>query len=54
MDLSRLGPGVLVAPHPEDRPLFIMDLAMPRDVDPSVHEMDGVFVYDLDALQAMR
>jgi glutamyl-tRNA reductase len=36
-----------------DRPLFIIDLAMPRDVDPSVHEMDGVYVYDLDSLQAI-
>jgi glutamyl-tRNA reductase len=27
-----------------DRPLFIIDLAMPRDVDPAVHEMDGVYV----------
>jgi glutamyl-tRNA reductase len=36
-----------------DRPLFIIDLAMPRDVDPTVHEMDGVYVYDLDSLQAI-
>src|ERR1700722_8501735 len=36
-----------------DRPLFIIDLAMPRDVDPAVHEMDGIYVYDLDSLQAI-
>jgi glutamyl-tRNA reductase len=36
-----------------DRPLFIIDLAMPRDVDPSVHDMDGVYVYDLDSLRAI-
>src|ERR1700733_7127120 len=36
-----------------DRPLFIIDLAMPRDVDPAVHEMDGVYVYDLDSLRAI-
>src|ERR1700731_3914295 len=36
-----------------DRPLFIIDLAMPRDVDPAVHELDGVYVYDLDSLQAI-
>ncbi len=36
-----------------DRPLFIIDLAMPRDVDPAVHEMDGVYVYDLDSLQTI-
>jgi glutamyl-tRNA reductase len=36
-----------------DRPLFIIDLAMPRDVDPAVHDMDGVYVYDLDSLRAI-
>src|SRR6202040_3206543 len=36
-----------------DRPLFIIDLAMPRDVDPAVNEMDGVYVYDLDSLQSI-
>jgi glutamyl-tRNA reductase len=36
-----------------DRPLFIIDLAMPRDVDPDVYELDGVYVYDLDSLQAI-
>ena len=36
-----------------ERPLFIIDLAIPRDVDPVVHEMDGVYVYDLDSLQAI-
>jgi glutamyl-tRNA reductase len=36
-----------------DRPLFIIDLAMPRDVDPAVHNLDGVYVYDLDSLQAI-
>jgi glutamyl-tRNA reductase len=36
-----------------DRPLFIIDLAMPRDVDPAVHDLDGVYVYDLDSLRAI-
>lgn len=36
-----------------DRPLFIIDLAIPRDVDPAVHELDGVYVYDLDSLQSI-
>jgi glutamyl-tRNA reductase len=35
------------------RPLFIIDLAIPRDVDPAVHLLDGVFVYDLDSLQVI-
>jgi len=36
-----------------DRPLFIIDLAIPRDVEPTVHELDDVYVYDLDSLQAI-
>jgi glutamyl-tRNA reductase len=33
------------------RPLFIIDIAVPRDVDPRVGSMDNVFVYDVDDLQ---
>jgi glutamyl-tRNA reductase len=36
-----------------DRPLFIIDLAMPRDVEPEVHRLDGVYVYDLDSLRVI-
>jgi glutamyl-tRNA reductase len=32
------------------RPLFFIDLAMPRDVDAAVAEIDNVFVYNLDDL----
>ena len=35
------------------RPLFMIDLAMPRDIDPAVHKLDGVHLYDLDSLQSM-
>jgi glutamyl-tRNA reductase len=34
------------------RPLFIIDLAMPRDIDPAVRKLDGVYLYDLDSLQS--
>lgn len=34
-----------------DRPLFVIDLAVPRDVTPDVNEIDGVFLYDIDSLQ---
>jgi glutamyl-tRNA reductase len=34
-----------------DRPLFLIDLAIPRDVEPEVHDLEGAYVYDLDALQ---
>jgi len=36
-----------------DRPLCILDIAMPRDVDPSVGELENVFLYNLDDLQAV-
>jgi glutamyl-tRNA reductase len=34
-------------------PLFIIDIAVPRDVDPKVNEIEGVYLYDIDALQAI-
>ena len=36
-----------------DRPLFIIDIAVPRDVDPNVNELDGVYLYDIDSLQSI-
>ncbi len=36
-----------------DRPLCILDIALPRDVDPSVAELDNVYLYDLDDLRSV-
>jgi glutamyl-tRNA reductase len=36
-----------------DRPLCILDIALPRDVDPSVGELANVFLYNLDDLQSV-
>jgi glutamyl-tRNA reductase len=36
-----------------DRPLFIIDLAVPRDIDPGAHGLDGVYYYDIDALRVI-
>ena len=36
-----------------NRPMFFIDIAVPRDVDPSMGELEGVFVYDIDDLQAV-
>jgi glutamyl-tRNA reductase len=33
------------------RPLFLIDIAVPRDVDPRVENMDNVFLFDIDDLQ---
>ena len=35
------------------RPLLLVDLAVPRDVDPTFAAIDGCFVYDLDDLEAI-
>jgi glutamyl-tRNA reductase len=59
--------GSTAAPHPvltadqlapimrtrADRPLFCIDLAVPRDIDPAVNAIDGVYLYDIDSLQAI-
>jgi len=34
-----------------NRPLFMIDLAMPRDIDSAVQKLDGIYLYDLDSLQ---
>jgi glutamyl-tRNA reductase len=36
-----------------DRPLCILDLAVPRDVEPAVGQLENVFLYDIDDLQAV-
>jgi glutamyl-tRNA reductase len=35
----------------KNRPMFLIDIAVPRNIDPSVNELDNVFVYDIDDLQ---
>src|SRR5690606_24526359 len=35
------------------RPLFIVDLAVPRDVDPAVAHLDDVFLYNVDDLRGI-
>ena len=36
----------------DGRPLLLIDIAVPRDVDPDVREIDGVHLYDIDDLQS--
>jgi glutamyl-tRNA reductase len=35
----------------KNRPMFFIDIAVPRDVDPEMNKVDGIFVYDIDDLQ---
>jgi glutamyl-tRNA reductase len=55
---STSSPGhVLDAPTVErarrGRQLLLIDLAVPRDLDPAIHDLDGCFLYDIDDLQAI-
>ena len=34
-----------------NKPMFFIDIAVPRDVDPEMNKLDGIFVYDIDDLQ---
>lgn len=34
-----------------NRSLFLIDLAVPRDIEPSVNQIDNIYLYDLDDLQ---
>ena len=36
-----------------NRPMFFIDIAVPRDVDPEMGKLEGLFVYDIDDLQAV-
>jgi glutamyl-tRNA reductase len=40
-------------PDRKGRPLFVIDLAVPRDVDPAVAELEDCYLYDIDDLQAV-
>ena len=33
------------------RPIFLVDLTLPRNVDPAANELEGVYVYDMDDLE---
>jgi glutamyl-tRNA reductase len=36
-----------------NRPMFFIDIAVPRDIDPEINLVDGVFLYDIDDLQSV-
>jgi glutamyl-tRNA reductase len=40
-------------PDRKGRPLFVIDLAVPRDVDPGLAELEDCYLYDIDDLQAV-
>jgi glutamyl-tRNA reductase len=58
---STSAPGVIltkgdverVLPERKGRPLFLIDLAVPRDLDPAIHELDSCYLYDIDDLEVV-
>ncbi len=36
-----------------NRPLFFIDIAVPRDIDPKINHMDNAYVYDIDDLEGI-
>jgi len=36
-----------------NRPLFLIDIAVPRDIDPGVNDISNVYVYDIDDLKGV-
>jgi glutamyl-tRNA reductase len=43
------GPRILA--RRRNRPMFFIDIAVPRDVDPELNKIDNIFLYDIDDLQ---
>jgi len=37
----------------KNKPMFFIDIAVPRDVDPTINELDNIYVYDIDDLQGV-
>jgi len=35
----------------KQQPMFLIDIAVPRDIDPEINQVSGAFVYDIDDLQ---
>lgn len=37
----------------KQRPLFLIDIAVPRDLDPAINDLDNVYLYNIDDLQGV-
>jgi glutamyl-tRNA reductase len=40
-------------PARKGRSLFLIDLAVPRDLEPGIHDLEGCYLYDIDDLEAV-
>jgi glutamyl-tRNA reductase len=50
LDRAALAPLMKRRKH---RPLLLIDIAVPRDIDPAVSELDNVYLYNVDDLKAI-
>ena len=50
LDRAKLEPLMKRRRH---RPLLLIDIAVPRDIDPAVNELDNVYLYNVDDLQSI-
>ncbi|HTA30227.1 MAG TPA: glutamyl-tRNA reductase, partial [Candidatus Cybelea sp.] len=50
LDRTKLEPVMKARKH---RPLLLIDIAVPRDIDPSVNFLENVYLYNIDDLQAI-
>lgn len=54
---STSAPGIVVraedVPTHRRKPLFFIDIAVPRDLDPAINDLDGCYLYDIDDLEAV-
>ena len=48
LDRAKLIPLMKARKH---RPLLLVDIAVPRDIDPAVNQMEGVYLFNIDDLQ---
>ena len=52
-------PGLVITPEHirnvmkkrKNRPMFFIDIAVPRDIDPAINKFDNVYLYDIDDLK---
>lgn len=50
LDRARLAP---LMRQRKNRPLLVIDIAVPRDIEPEVNSLDNVYLYNIDDLQAI-
>jgi len=42
-----------IMPGRKNRPLFFIDIAVPRDIDPAINKLNNAYVYDIDDLKGV-